>query len=156
MPATLLAILTVLVGTLLAVQPLINARAGGAAGHPVYGALVSVTVSTLALTLAALALRFPAPDLRGLASAPALTWTGGLIGALVVLTALTATPRQGAGATVALFIAGQLGASLLLGFGLDDDRVHSPNEKFELVCYERGIRTHVALLAELAATTRAG
>ena len=71
-------------------------------------------MSTLVLTLGVLALRLPAPDLRGLASAPALTWTGGLIGALVVLTALTATPRQGAGATVALFIAGQLGASLLL------------------------------------------
>jgi acetylornithine deacetylase/succinyl-diaminopimelate desuccinylase-like protein len=40
--------------------------------------------------------------------------------------------------------------TLLLGFGLDDDRVHSPNEKFELVCFKRGIRTHVALLGELA------
>ena len=41
--------------------------------------------------------------------------------------------------------------SLLVGFGLNDDQVHSPNEKFELLCYERGIRTHVALLGELAA-----
>ena len=41
--------------------------------------------------------------------------------------------------------------SLLVGFGLADDRVHSPNEKFELRCFERGIRTHAALLAELAA-----
>ena len=40
--------------------------------------------------------------------------------------------------------------SLLIGFGLDDDRVHSPNEKFELVCFERGMRAHAALLAELA------
>ena len=39
--------------------------------------------------------------------------------------------------------------TLLLGFGLDDDRVHSPNEKFELVCLERGIKTHAHLLAEL-------
>jgi acetylornithine deacetylase/succinyl-diaminopimelate desuccinylase-like protein len=41
--------------------------------------------------------------------------------------------------------------SLLVGFGLADDRVHSPNEKFELRCFERGIRTHAALLAEFAA-----
>ena len=41
--------------------------------------------------------------------------------------------------------------TVFIGFGLDDDRVHSPNEKFELVCFERGIRTHVALLGELAA-----
>lgn len=40
--------------------------------------------------------------------------------------------------------------SLLVGFGLEDDRVHSPNEKFELTCYRRGIHSHAAILAELA------
>lgn len=40
--------------------------------------------------------------------------------------------------------------SVLLGFGLDGDRVHSPNEKFTLTCLERGIKTHLALLRELA------
>lgn len=38
--------------------------------------------------------------------------------------------------------------SLLVGFGLEDDRVHSPNEKFELTCYQRGIKSHAAMLAE--------
>jgi acetylornithine deacetylase/succinyl-diaminopimelate desuccinylase-like protein len=41
--------------------------------------------------------------------------------------------------------------SLLVGFGLDDDQVHSPNEKFERVCFHRGIRAHARLLAKLAA-----
>lgn len=40
--------------------------------------------------------------------------------------------------------------TLLLGFGLDDDRVHSPNEKFEVVCLERGIKTHAAFLERIA------
>ena len=40
--------------------------------------------------------------------------------------------------------------SLLVGFGLDDDRVHSPNEKFELACLRNGIRSHAAILARLA------
>ena len=40
--------------------------------------------------------------------------------------------------------------ALLLGFGLADDRVHSPNEKFEVRCFTNGIRTHATLLAELA------
>ena len=40
--------------------------------------------------------------------------------------------------------------ALLLGFGLADDRVHSPNEKFELRCFTNGMRTHATLLAELA------
>jgi acetylornithine deacetylase/succinyl-diaminopimelate desuccinylase-like protein len=40
--------------------------------------------------------------------------------------------------------------SLLVGFGLEDDLVHSPNEKFEVRCFEAGMRTHTRLLAELA------
>jgi acetylornithine deacetylase/succinyl-diaminopimelate desuccinylase-like protein len=40
--------------------------------------------------------------------------------------------------------------TLLMGFGLDDDQVHSPNEKFELRCFEKGSRSHVRLLGELA------
>jgi len=38
--------------------------------------------------------------------------------------------------------------SLLMGFGLDDDQVHSPNEKFEEVCFHHGIRSHARLLAK--------
>ena len=40
--------------------------------------------------------------------------------------------------------------SLLIGFGLDDDNVHAPNEKFELTCLRNGIRSHAAVLAALA------
>ena len=36
--------------------------------------------------------------------------------------------------------------SLLMGFGLDDDQVHSPNEKFEQRCFHHGIRAHIRLL----------
>ncbi|MHC5113683.1 MAG: dipeptidase [Planctomycetota bacterium] len=44
--------------------------------------------------------------------------------------------------------------SILVGFGLDDDRAHSPNEKFELKCFEHGIRAHVAMLERFGAMTR--
>ncbi len=40
--------------------------------------------------------------------------------------------------------------TLLMGFGLENDRMHGPNEKFELACFRNGIRTHVELLARLA------
>jgi acetylornithine deacetylase/succinyl-diaminopimelate desuccinylase-like protein len=41
--------------------------------------------------------------------------------------------------------------SIFVGFGLDDDRIHSPNEKFELKCFHNGIRSHAAMLARFAA-----
>ena len=41
-------------------------------------------------------------------------------------------------------------AALLVGYGLPDDNLHSPNEKFSLDCYHRGIKTAAYLLQELA------
>ena len=40
--------------------------------------------------------------------------------------------------------------ALLVGFSLDDDQIHSPNEKFEERCFHHGIRSHARLLAKFA------
>ncbi len=39
--------------------------------------------------------------------------------------------------------------TVLMGFGYNDDRLHSPNEKFDLECFEAGIRTSTYLWDEL-------
>jgi len=45
---------------------------------------------------------------------------------------------------------------VLMGFGLPDDNLHAPNEKFYLPNFYRGIRTSIAFLDEMAGTDTQG
>ncbi|MCC6676371.1 MAG: M20/M25/M40 family metallo-hydrolase [Phycisphaerales bacterium] len=60
--------------------------------------------------------------------------------------------KSGGSIPVAGLLKDKLGIdTIFMGFGLDDDRVHSPNEKFEIACYKMGARSHALLIDELLA-----
>jgi acetylornithine deacetylase/succinyl-diaminopimelate desuccinylase-like protein len=59
---------------------------------------------------------------------------------------------SGGSVPVVATLRGLLGIdTLLMGFGLDDDQMHGPNEKFELRCFRQGARSHARLLGKLGA-----
>jgi acetylornithine deacetylase/succinyl-diaminopimelate desuccinylase-like protein len=63
--------------------------------------------------------------------------------------------REGGSIPIVSDFRQQLGVdTLLLGWGLDDDNTHSPNEKFSLADFHRGIKASAALWSELAKVTK--
>jgi acetylornithine deacetylase/succinyl-diaminopimelate desuccinylase-like protein len=59
--------------------------------------------------------------------------------------------REGGSIPVVADFKSMLGLdALLIGFGQYDDNIHSPNERFRVVDFERGCKTAAALPAELA------
>ena len=64
--------------------------------------------------------------------------------------------REGGSIPVVNTLTEQLGADvLLLGWGLDDDNTHSPNEKFHLADYHRGIKASAHLWHEISQLPKA-
>jgi bacterial/archaeal transporter family-2 protein len=99
-------------GAMLPLQFGINAQLASWIGSPVRAALVSFAVGTAALLVVALAAARAWPDRAG--DAPWWVWIGGALGAFYVLGSIVAAPRLGAVTLVAVILAGQTLASLLV------------------------------------------
>ncbi|MBN8263954.1 MAG: DMT family transporter [Xanthomonadales bacterium] len=106
-------LVAVLVGAILPLQGLVNARLGTHVGGPVAAAFVSFLVGTVMLGLYLLATRTPV-TLQGSLKLPAWIWAGGAIGAVYVACFTLLMPRIGAAGMVCLAVLGQVTASLLL------------------------------------------
>lgn len=114
-----LAVLAILAGAMISFQAPLNAMAGQRLGHVLGGAVLSFVVGTaflLAIVVIAVRDRI---DYAALATMSPLLFIGGVLGALYVAMSIWLTPKLGVGAVIALGIAGQVLASLLLDhFGL--------------------------------------
>jgi bacterial/archaeal transporter family-2 protein len=115
---TLFAFLSIVAGSLLAVQAGANTQLSKAIGSPFAATLLQLTVGALALTLVAwlTGMLGVVADLRNV---PWWHVIGGMASAFYVISTILLFPRLGAVVSVGLFIAGQVLASLALdGFGL--------------------------------------
>src|SRR5512138_2069100 len=92
-------------------------------GRPEWAAFVSFGVGFVALAAWLVAARLAPPPALAVARAPWWAWTGGVIGAFYVSAVVLLTPRLGVAATLALSVAGQMVAALVLdqvgAFGLE-------------------------------------
>ena len=111
-------LVAVLIGAVLPLQGLINARLGTHIGGPVAAAFVSFLVGTVMLGAYLLATRTPVM-LQGSLKLPAWVWAGGVFGAIYVACFTLLIPRIGAAGMICLAVLGQVTASLLLDqFGI--------------------------------------
>ena len=111
-------LVAVLIGAVLPLQGLINARLGTHIGGPVVAAFVSFLVGTAMLGAYLLATRTPIL-LQGSLKLPAWVWAGGVFGAIYVACFTLLVPRIGAAGMICLAVLGQVTASLLLDqFGI--------------------------------------
>ena len=97
----------------------INAQLGLWTRSPVLASTISFAVGTLTLVIYSAVTRIPLPSLAAIGGHPWWIWTGGTLGAFFVTTTIILVPKLGATSMVALILAGQMVASLLLDhFGL--------------------------------------
>jgi transporter family-2 protein len=101
-------------GAMLPFQFGINAQLAQWLGSPVRATLVSFVVGTLALLLVTLLFVRGWPASDRITGAPWWVWAGGLLGAFYVLGSVVTAPKLGAATLVAVILAGQAVASLLV------------------------------------------
>jgi transporter family-2 protein len=130
-----------LAGALIATQAGVNSQLARAAGHPVFAATISFVVGTGALLACSLLLRgsWSGAALTGL---PWWIWTGGLLGAVFVVTTAWLAPVLGAATLLSVAIAGQMTFALVLDhYGLVGfpQRAMSPGRAVGVVLLITGV-----------------
>lgn len=112
--------LTLLVGSLLPIQAILNTRMGKQTGGPLMGSLISFTVGLICLLALNLVTNASAVvNLKPAIVTPWYIWLGGFLGAIFVGYITWVNQQQGVALTFALVVSGQVFCSLVIDhFGL--------------------------------------
>lgn len=125
-----LLVLAAIAGAVVPFQSAINANLTRGLGHPLWATFASLVVSILVLLPIMLALRVPLPTMAFISKAPLWMWAGGAFGVCFISLALMLLPKLGASGFIALALAGQVVASLVLDhfgwFGLVERHMTLP------------------------------
>jgi transporter family-2 protein len=111
-------------------QQAVNSNLRMEIGSPWWAGFASYFGGTVVMLAMALILREPLPSVAVAARSHAMSWTGGLFGAIYIAILILLLPRLGAATVIALLVAGQMIGSLAfdhLGlFGLPVHHVTAP------------------------------
>ncbi len=121
-------ILALLAGACGPAQAGINSQLRLWTKDPVFAAMISFAIGTTALIAYLMFLRVPCPDFAKARELPWWIWTGGFLGAFLVVVSVILAPKLGAATMMGFIIAGQLFAGMLLDhFGVLGYHVHEIN-----------------------------
>ncbi|PMZ86773.1 MULTISPECIES: DMT family transporter [unclassified Pseudomonas] len=122
--------LAMIAGAVVPFQSAINVNLGRGLGHPLWATLASLLVSVVVLLPIIVAMRLPLPSRTFISQTPLWMWAGGAFGVCFISLALVLLPKLGAAGFMALALAGQVVASLLLDhfgwFGLAERPISMP------------------------------
>lgn len=101
-------------GVLLPIQVAVNTLLKKHLGVPMQVTFISFLAGTIASFCICLFGRYPLPTASGISATSWWMWCGGFIGTFYVWATIFSTPRIGAALALALTVAGQMVAALLL------------------------------------------
>jgi transporter family-2 protein len=107
-----LALLATVAGVSFVLQASVNGALRTQLNSPNWSAMISYAGGTLVMALIVLVTRDPWPSGAAVASTPWWSWLGGVFGAVYVVIIILLLPRLGTAALIALFVLGQMLASL--------------------------------------------
>ena len=109
-------------GIAVAVQQVLNGNLRSALNSPAWAGLVSYLGGFVTMAVVLVATREPVPSWKLVSAVPWWAWSGGILGGVFILLVILLLPSLGAATLLALVVAGQMTAAVLMdhfgAFGL--------------------------------------